>query len=506
MRIVPRSSTQARKRRHRHPIAALLSATVVLAACATTAIPSQVRTARPTAAPGVSQPAASPVALADVITEDGLGFRLDALAAVSTKADGWRTTGSKGFEAAADYVATELKAAGWTVGEDPFRMAGFIDDGGPSVAVDGSSFSDGDVRPLIYSPPGDVTGPVVAIGWDAVPGTNTKGCAAGDYSGLPRNAIVLVAPGPCIRRTAIQAAQSAGASAFVAAYPGAEPGMAIRATLLQPGGIDIPAVGATRQVGDALATAAKHGRMAHLVSTAETRMIDTRSIIGQLDGTDASGGVAQTTAPVIMLGAHLDSVLDGPGINDNGSGVAALLEIARALGDDRPKATIRLGFWAGEELGLLGSTHYVGALSEAGREALLAYVNADMVASPNGFAAVDDDGRDNADGAAIEALLTRAVERAAGSPISASGAGSDHVPFGQAGIPIGGVHSGATEIVTPETASASGSHAGLPADACYHQVCDDRSNVRLDLARILTIALAETARTVADAGAIPPGS
>ena len=488
----------------RPPIAAILGITVVLAACGTTVVPSPGRTARPTAAQGASGPAGSPIALADAITEDGLRFRLDALAAVSTKADGWRTTGSKGFDVAADYVATELKAAGWTVSEDTFQMPGFFDDGGSSVTVGGSSFSDGDVRPLIYAPRGNVTGPVVAIGWDAAPGTNTKGCQNGDYAGLPPDAIVLVAPGPCIRRAAIQAAQSAGAKGFVAAYPGAQPGMALRATLIQPDGIDIPAVGATKQVGDALAAAANQGGMAHLVSTAQTRIVDTRSIIGQLDGGEAAGG-AGATSPVIMLGAHLDSVLDGPGINDNGSGVAALLETARALGNDRPKASIRLGFWAGEELGLWGSTQYVGALSDNDREALLAYVNADMVASPNGFAGVDDDGRDMPGGAALEALLMKAVKDAGGTPISASGGGSDHAPFARAGIAIGGVHSGATEILSPDTAASSGSQAGLPADACYHQVCDDRSNVRLELARTLAIALAQTARTVAAAGAIPAG-
>ena len=492
----------ARTRRSRPGFAALLGVAILLAACGTTAIPSPAPTTGSTVTPAASQPAGSPVALRDAITEDGLAFRLEALAAVSTDANGWRSNGSKGYEAAAEYVATELKAAGWTVSEDPFRMAGFFDDGGSSVAIGETRFADGDIRPLIYAPPGDVTGPVVAIGWDVAPGTNTKGCQKSDYAGLPRNAIVLVAPGPCIRRTAVQAAQSAGAKAFVAAYPGARPGMALRATLIKADGIDIPAVGATKQVGDALAAAATQGGTAHLVSTGETRMIDTHSIIGQLDGTEATGE-AGTTAPVIMLGAHLDSVVDGPGINDNGSGVAALLEIARALGNDRPKASIRLGFWAGEELGVLGSTQYVGALSDVDRKALLAYVNADMVASPNGFAAIDDDGRGTPAGAALAGLLTQAVKDAGGAPISASGDGSDHLPFGQAGITIGGVHSGATEILTPDTAAASGSQAGLPADACYHQACDDRSNVRLDLARILTIALAQSVRTIADAGTIP---
>src|SRR5689334_15224274 len=124
---VPPSSRPVRTRRRRPPIATLLGLTVVLAACATTAVPSQGRiTARQSAAPSASGPFASPIALADAITEDGLGFRLDALAAVSTKADGWRSSGSKGYDAAADYVATELKAAGWTVAEDTFRMAGFF--------------------------------------------------------------------------------------------------------------------------------------------------------------------------------------------------------------------------------------------------------------------------------------------------------------------------------------------------------------------------------------------
>ena len=218
-------------------------------------------------------------------------------------------------------------------------------------------------------------------------------------------------------------------------------------------------------------------------------------MIGQLDGSDPE--------TVVMAGAHLDSVLDGPGINDNGSGVAALLEIARSLGNTKPRSTIRLAFWAGEELGLLGSTHYATTLSEANRAALIAYINADMVGSPNGFAAIDDDGRANGDGAALADLLQAEVQRAGGTPVAAPGGGSDHIPFGQVGVVIGGVHSGATEIVTPEQATASGSQAGKPADHCYHQACDDRSNVRLDLARILSTALGETVRRVAEAGAIP---
>ena len=62
-----------------------------------------------------------------------------------------------------------------------------------------------------------------------------------------------------------------------------------------------------------------------------------------------------------MAGAHLDSVPEGPGINDNGSGVAAVLETAVQLGNS-PKVhnAVRFGFWGAEELGLIGSRNYVG--------------------------------------------------------------------------------------------------------------------------------------------------
>src|SRR3712207_3962757 len=86
-----------------------------------------------------------------------------------------------------------------------------------------------------------------------------------------------------------------------------------------------------------------------------------------------------------MAGAHLDSVLEGPGINDNGTGTAALLEIARQI----PRAPyffedrIRLAFWGAEEAGLIGSTEYIASLSEAAAGRIRGYLNFDMIGSPN---------------------------------------------------------------------------------------------------------------------------
>ena len=80
-----------------------------------------------------------------------------------------------------------------------------------------------------------------------------------------------------------------------------------------------------------------------------------------------------------------------PGINDNGSGVAVLLEAADALGA-HPKRRTRFAFWAAEELGLVGSRHYVRTLAPERRDEIAAYLNLDMVGSPNAVPSVYSDG------------------------------------------------------------------------------------------------------------------
>ena len=222
----------------------------------------------------------------------------------------------------------------------------------------------------------------------------------------------------------------------------------------------------------------------------------TRSIIADLAGSDPNR--------VVMLGAHLDSVVDGPGINDNGSGVAALLELAEAIRGSVPGATIRLAFWGGEELGLRGSSDYVRNLSADERRRIVAYLNADMLASPNGIAGVYDEPR-AADGSnAVRDLLMAAVERDGGAaePVDIGG-GSDHQAFVAAGIPTGGVFSGANEVISASQARRSGATAEQPADPCYHQPCDDGTALDLRLGRQLAAALADVVAQLANGDAAP---
>jgi Zn-dependent M28 family amino/carboxypeptidase len=204
---------------------------------------------------------------------------------------------------------------------------------------------------------------------------------------------------------------------------------------LERSGVRIPVVSVPRD-GAGLA-----GKRARVRVDAVASTLRSRNVI-------AEAGAAGAPR-VVMAGGHLDSVGAGPGLNDNGSGVTAVLEIAEELGGRAlPDGTaLRFGFWGAEEVGLVGSTRYVDALPAAERRRITAYVNLDMVG--NGQLAVY--GADPA----IAAALRRQVGEDA--PTTTLGSSSDHAPFERAGIPVGGLFTGL--------------------DRCYHKRCDTIDNI-----------------------------
>jgi hypothetical protein len=434
------------------------------------------------------QPDARTVAAS--ITEEGLRARLDELAAATEGSARFRSVGSPGYVAAAALVERELAAAGWSVDSDVYDDVTFVDDGGSSLEVGDRIYGVDDIKPLVFAPAGDVAGPIVDIVANATESTG-NGCRVDDYRAVPADAIVVVGPGDCLRRDQVIAAQQAGAAAFVAVSPEASPGIVLRPTLLDPRGLTIPAAAASPRAAQALRAGGTARLAARLVTNAHTDQTPTRTVLAELPGS--------RDGQVIMLGAHLDSVIDGPGINDNGSGAAALLEIARALSGTRPRATVRVAFWSGEELGLHGSLNYVAGLSPQQKDSLLVYANVDMIASPNGFAGVYDEPGAPVGSSNASRLLSAAVTRNGGTPVPVDlQSGSDHYGFGEAGIATAGVFSGFLTPVSAEQAAASGAEAGLPADECYHQPCDDLTNINLRLARVLAAGLSEFTVEVAN--------
>ncbi|MGX2996669.1 M28 family metallopeptidase [Streptomyces sp. JNUCC 64] len=178
---------------------------------------------------------------------------------------------------------------------------------------------------------------------------------------------------------------------------------------------------------------------------------------------------------VVMAGAHLDSVTSGAGINDNGTGSAAVLETALAVAraQYQPAKHLRFAWWGAEELGLVGSRNYVNGLSAAQRATIEGYVNLDMVGSPNpGYFVYDDD--PVIEGTFKDYFATLGVPT---EPETEGDGRSDHAPFKNAGIPVGGLFTGAGYAKSAAQAAKWGGTQGVAFDRCYHRACDNLSNV-----------------------------
>lgn len=218
----------------------------------------------------------------------------------------------------------------------------------------------------------------------------------------------------------------------------------------------------------------------------------TANVIAELPG--------KNTGNVVMAGAHLDSVNAGPGINDNGSGSAALLEVAENLGKVKPQNTIRIAWWAAEESNLVGSTYYVNNLSSAELQRIALYLNFDMVGSPNHVFFVydgDDSDREGAGaGPAGSAQIEKTFEAfydSRGIPSKGTdfSGRSDYGPFIAAGVPSGGLFTGAEGIKSAAEAALWGGTAGVAYDSCYHQACDTYANVNLTALDVNSDAIAD---------------
>ncbi|MGW8949762.1 M28 family metallopeptidase [Streptomyces sp. NPDC055709] len=178
---------------------------------------------------------------------------------------------------------------------------------------------------------------------------------------------------------------------------------------------------------------------------------------------------------VLMAGAHLDSVSSGPGINDNGSGSAGVLETALAVSRAQlqPAKHLRFAWWGAEELGLVGSKYYVNNLPAADRSKISGYLNFDMIGSPNpGYFVYDDDPTIEQTFKDYYAGLGVATE------IETEGDGrSDHASFKNVGIPVGGLFTGASRTKSSAQAQKWGGTAGQAFDRCYHSSCDTTANI-----------------------------
>ncbi|MEU5403168.1 M28 family metallopeptidase [Streptomyces sp. NPDC005963] len=207
---------------------------------------------------------------------------------------------------------------------------------------------------------------------------------------------------------------------------------------------------------------------------------------------------------VLMAGAHLDSVASGAGINDNGSGSAGVLETALAVSRAglQPTKKLRFGWWGAEELGLIGSRHYVSNLPAAERAKISGYLNFDMIGSPNpGYFVYDDN-------VALEKVFKDYFSGlGVATEIETEGDGrSDHASFKNVGIAVGGLFTGAGRVKTAAQAAKWGGTSGQAFDRCYHSACDTTANINDTALDRNSDAIAHSIWTLATGPVVPPGT
>ena len=414
--------------------------------------------------PPTAQKAVTPADLERAVTTEALLDHLRELEAIAERNGGSRETGGPGYDESVDYVVRTLREAGYEPELHRFRLP-VSREREPSTLARMTptplSFRAGrDFVTLEYSGSGDVTGPLQPVDAD----DPASGCQASDFDGFADGAVALLRRGGCFFFQKVGNAELAGAAAvlvFNEGGPGRE--APITATLLEPG-VRVPVLGLSNALGEELA---RMGRATlHVAADVDNSERETANVVADLPGRTEEG--------VVLLGAHLDSVGVGPGINDNGSGSAAILEAAVQLKRHRarPERGIRFAWWAGEELGLHGSSEYAEQLGSEIEEEIAVVLNLDMIASPNFARLVYDADPETTDafGEWFESHDLESVD------VVLDGR-SDHAPFAERGIPVGGLFTGADEPKTPEEEELFGGRAGEPHDACYHQACDTLANV-----------------------------
>jgi Zn-dependent M28 family amino/carboxypeptidase len=418
------------------------------------------------------------------ITADGVLEHLEAFAQIAADNGGNRSVGTPGYDASAEYVRAQLEDAGYTASMQSFDVDVFVVNGPSTLEWEGEVlWTEGtDYQVAPYSGAGSVTTTASVVDLDLGPGNgSTSGCEGGDFAGFDAGDIAVIQRGECFLSQKVLNAQAAGASGVVLFNQGNTEdrmGMWV-ATLGEETNVEIPVVLTTYAVGEAIAAGGGSVTIVLEVDAGvETRT--TANVIIESAGGDEND--------VIMLGAHLDSVPAGPGINDNASGSAALIEIARAVSSCAPTRKLRFAWWGAEEVGLVGSGVYVDSLDQMQRDAIALYLNLDMVASPN-WVRFRYDGDGSAFGtpgpmgsAELEQVFLDWFD-GLGLPSDESpfDGRSDYGPFVEAGIAAGGLATGAEGTKSPLQAETYGGMAGEAYDACYHAACDDIDNVDLDV-------------------------
>lgn len=441
--------------------------------------------------------------VANKVTADGMYTHLRKLQEIADANRGNRADGTPGYDASVDYIVQVLKDKGFDVTTPEFDRLDRTEGGNPTVTVAGRGYRVDQASLLVTTPPG---------GLNAITLRPQKpaGCTAADYGTAPvRNAIVVVDDTGCSVGKKQDAAIAKGAvGLLIVSAPGAT---GRPAGLFTPGyyqQLTVP-VGVIDR--DADAALRRTNAPVRLVLDSKPVMVKARNVVAQTKTGD--------TKNVVLVGAQLGSFPRSPGINDNGSGVAALLDAAAALGS-QPKITnaVRFAFWSSDTE---APTKYVRGLARDQLDDVAMYLSVDMLGSPNaGYFTYDGDqsAQPNPDiptpsvpagSAAVErtlaGFLNLAGVRPADMPLSRT---ADYGPFLAAGIPIGGLTAGSSQRKTEVQARLWGGRAGMPFDPNYGAARDNIDNIDRKALSVMgqaaAFAVGTYAQSVEGANGVPP--
>ncbi|MFW5470924.1 M28 family peptidase [Knoellia sp. CPCC 206435] len=444
-------------------------------------------------------------ALRTAVTAEGVVQHLEAFQAIADANNDNRQAGTSGHEASVDYVEGLLDAAGYDTWRQEFsyERVNFTGSSLTRTAPTAQAYTLGiDFFPMDFSGGGTAAAPVTAVDVNLVGDrASTSGCEASDFATFPAGHIALIQRGSCPFAQKADNAIAAEASGVIIFNQGnvdpADDRFGLFAGTLDPPVRSIPVVSASFAQGEEWVNT--EGLAMNLTLAIALEQVTTENLLA-----DTPTGRTDRT---VVVGGHLDSVGEGPGINDNGSGTGAILETALQMAElgINPENRVRFAFWSGEEDGLLGSDFYVAQLSKAELKGTALNLNFDMVGSPNSVNFVYDGDGDalgvsgpNGSGL-IESVFTGffTSQGAMSEPTDFDGR-SDYFGFINAGIPAGGLFTGAEGIKSAQQAADYGGTAGLPYDPCYHAACDTIDNINEDTLDLMADAIAHATLTFAE--------
>lgn len=416
---------------------------------------------------------------------------LTALAQIATEHGNNRASGTVGYQKSVDYVVQSLPA-GFSATKQSFNykttkashaQLRVASSEGGGKAIPAGSFWPLDNRPFslkfdgrlsVASPLADpypagplFEGPGLEQGLgQALP--PSSGCQASEFPSMKESGpfALVVTEGGCSLRAKQSLARDIGAGLVV--IIAAKPRGCLHKIPAQPAR-QSPAVPVMALSADAWRELNKAGHPSRIVADLNYQQVavTTENVIARY----TAGQSANST---FTIGAHLDSVQAGPGINDNGSGVAVLLTLAKSLAEEKPAFSrgVTLMFWGAEEDGLQGSTHYVGSLSAEEKGAISGYLNLDMVGTPNFGRFI------YGTAGTLKDTLTRYFSQNSLPTVEVVvGGRTDHFPFQQAGLPVAGLYTGGNETKTEAARDLFGGESNKNFDACYHKSCDGGANI-----------------------------